>query len=1365
MTQSASDVVTVPVMPTGSLMLEAPPDKETAQGGGNVLSMLLPMVGSMGVMIFMAISNSSNPRTLLMSAGMVVAMLAMAGASMFRQISSHRNKVMSMRREYLAYLAEMRETARVAAALQRKASLWTLPAPDSLALIASQGQRRWERSPVSPTLLQVRVGSADQQLSMDLEMPELAALADPDPVCYSAATRFVDTHKVVDALPLGVTLAPFAHVDVGGDAALTRGLARAMAVHLATFVSPSLLTIAVLCAPRLRPEWEWVKWLPHARSSVAEDDAGPARLVVSTYDELAEALGDITTRPTFTPRVESMEWPHLLLIVDGMELPVNTRLGSFEGAAGVTVLTLVEQWETLTMPTTLRLLCRPSRVGDSVGSVDIVMLGQAPVTGAVDGITVDEAEAAARRLMPEPENQDSTEAAAAGVADPKRTADLAELLGIGDIRDFDQARNWRRRNGRDLLRVPFGVTPEGIPVALDIKESAQGGMGPHGLIIGATGSGKSEVLRTLVLALALTHSPEQLNFVLVDFKGGATFAGMSGLPHVSAMISNLESELTLVDRMADALRGEISRRYELLRRAGNFANVTDYEAARLAGKHEEPALPALFVILDEFSELLTAKPEFIEIFVQIGRVGRSLSIHLLLSSQRLEEGKLRGLDSHLSYRLGLRTFSVAESRVVLGVPDAANLPALPGIGYLKLGSDQLIQFRASYVAAPPRPRTHGVPTSSDAPPVDSEAVVIPFDTSPVYWTPPRPMRGLSELSDDTTEIPIVPRRGSGVNAGSPTAPTQPTPLVPSDTGDSRWEGMTQIDIGVALMSPLGPKAHQVWLPPLETPDTLDELMPDLAVDPALGLISQKWRGDGPLVIPLGTVDIPLEQRRQPLVFDLSGAGGNLAVAGGPLTGKSTFLRSLVMALSLTMTPAEAQFYIVDFGGGTFAPFNDASHVAGVVTRDQTQILGRLIAEIEDVMANREAYFLANRIDSMTTYRARRASGQVDDGRGDIFLVIDGWSVLKTDFDQMEPRIQAIATRGLGFGVHVIVSVGRWADLRQQIKDVMGTKFELRLGDPTESLVDRKVAVQIPEGRPGRGIESGRHHVLTALPRIDSDASPQTLGDGVADALSRIAQAWTGNAAPKLALLPAKVTLDELRAKPSEESGLIIGVEERHLDCLRFNPDRENHLVVFGDQKSGKTTFLRSLGREIMRTAGPEAAQVFLVDIRRSSLGEIPDAYLASYMATRDDAGEMMSGLADHLKGRLPSRDVTPEQLRTHSWWKGPSIWVLVDDYDLVATQSSNPVAVLQPYLAQAADVGFHLVVTRRSGGAARQAFDPVLQGMTELGATGIMLSGSPDETPVFPGVKFQRTVPGRAQIVSRDLGRLTAQLAWSDPTV
>ena len=198
------------------------------------------------------------------------------------------------------------------------------------------------------------------------------------------------------------------------------------------------------------------------------------------------------------------------------------------------------------------------------------------------------------------------------------------------------------------------MSEHGDTVDLDIKEAAQNGMGPHGLCVGATGSGKSEFLRTLILGMVAAHPPDVLNLVLVDFKGGATFLGLDRIRHVSAIITNLSDEAHLVARMQDALAGEMNRRQELLRAAGHFANVADYESARSQGL-SAPPLPALFVVVDEFSELLSQHPEFAELFVAIGRVGRSLGMHLLLASQRLDEGRLRGLETHLSYRICLKT--------------------------------------------------------------------------------------------------------------------------------------------------------------------------------------------------------------------------------------------------------------------------------------------------------------------------------------------------------------------------------------------------------------------------------------------------------------------------------------------------------------------------------------------------------------------------------------------------------------------------------------------------------------------------------------------------------------------------------------
>ncbi len=247
--------------------------------------------------------------------------------------------------------------------------------------------------------------------------------------------------------------------------------------------------------------------------------------------------------------------------------------------------------------------------------------------------------------------------------------------------------------GGGNLRAPIGFAP--APVYLDIRESAKGGIGPHGLCIGATGSGKSELLKAVVTSFAHQHSPDELNFVLIDFKGGAAFAGLERLPHTSAVITNLSDEAVLVDRMQDSLLGEMHRRQEKLHAAG-LTTAADYN-------REKPGeMPALFIIVDEFSELLHARPEFAEVFAAIGRLGRSLQMHLLLASQRLEEGRLRGLESHLSYRIALRTFSAVESRQLIGSTAAHELPATPGAAILS--STSQVRFQSAYVSGPEAPR-------------------------------------------------------------------------------------------------------------------------------------------------------------------------------------------------------------------------------------------------------------------------------------------------------------------------------------------------------------------------------------------------------------------------------------------------------------------------------------------------------------------------------------------------------------------------------------------------------------------------------------------------------------------------------------
>ncbi len=1319
-----------PRVPSGRIPVQAPPELTPGDGVSSLLSSMLPMLGSVGAIVMVTISNA-GPTGFITGGLFLLSSLGFVAVNGWRQRSQRQAQILTQRREYLAYLTELRQTVRTAAKQQRRAATWINPAPSALTYLAEDRTRVWERPADDPDFMSVRVGVTDQPLCVTLEAPELPPLAQLDPVSTSAAHRFMLTHEMQKDLPLAVPLREYTKVEVAGDEGETRALVRAMLVGAATMHDPDSLHIVIAASPRALPQWEWVKWLPHAQSHTVDDGLGPARMIGSDLAELEAMLpAELRERPRFAPG-QAARTPHVLIVTDGVRVPDGDPIigdADGDGVLGVTVIDLPERWSDMESPSVLRVNFTSLVGAETPGAAELLTLGQPSVPVTVDAISIVEAEATARRLLPL-----YTASAASGESrGSTKQLELVDLLGLPDVRDIDFSSAWRGRLERDRLRVPIGQATDGSPIVLDLKESAQQGMGPHGLIIGATGSGKSEVLRTLVLALAMTHSPEQLNFVLVDYKGGATFAGMADMPHVSAVITNLGDEIALVDRMQDALQGEMTRRQELLRASGNFVNVTEYEKARRGGRTDLAPLPALLIVADEFSELLSAKAEFADTFVAIGRLGRSLQIHLLLSSQRLEEGKLRGLDTHLSYRLGLRTFSAAESRTVLGVPDAFNLPQQPGWGYLKSDAETMTQFRAGYVSGPP-PRRRRIATGT-APEVETTAQVELFSAARV-----------EKQVDDTPQIEVA---------------------VDAEPEEKR----STFELAVERMEGLGTPAHRIWLPPLAVPASLDQLMPDLAPDPQLGLVSRTWREVGALTVPLGIVDVPLEQRRESLTISLGGAAGHMAVVGGPLSGKSTLARTTVMALSLTHTPREVQFYVVDFGGGTFAGMTALPQMAGLATRSEPDAVRRAIAEVLGVLNAREQYFRQNGIDSIETYRQRRAEGTVDDGYGDVFLLIDGVGVLRSEFEALEPAVQAIAARGLTFGIHLVVTASRWIEIRPALKDLIGTRLELRLGEASDSEVDRKAAANVPVSQPGHGLSPQRLHMLAALPRMDGSGDSSTLADGIDDLIAKVTDAWNGPPGPKLRLLPAKISLDEVRAlAPAPADGgrkiALLGVDETDLAPFGIDLREEPLLYLYGDADSGKTSMLRGFASEIMRLYGPKEAKIFLVDYKRALLGEIPDDYLVSTLSNRDMAAGGIQELADLFKGRIPGADVTAEQLRNRSWWTGAEGFILVDDYDLVATSSGNPLSPLAPFLSQASDLGLHLVIARRAGGASRGSYsDQIIQQMTDTGATGILLSGNPEEGALIGKVKPVQAVPGRAQVVSRDRGIFQAQLAYLPPT-
>ncbi|RLU96577.1 type VII secretion protein EccC [Streptomyces griseocarneus] len=1298
-----------PEVPGEEIRLEAPPELPRGRQD-SVLMQLLPTVGMASSMVYFFMPGAA-PMMKIMGVMMMCSTLGMTIAMVVRHRQGSQGQTADMRRDYLKYLAQTRRTVRRTARSQRDAQFYLHPSPDQLWSVVAEGTRLWERRATDDDFAQVRIGLGAQQLATPLVAPETAPIDELEPLTTGAMQRFLETHGSLDGMPMALSLRAFYHVTLSGDPETVHGTARALVAQLVTLHSPDDLVVAVCAERGAASYWEWAKWLPHVQVPGAVDGAGTRRLIGSEPGELEELL-----RPRLEGRARFsrdgqpvLDQPHVVLILDGGSVPAESAFAAAEGLQGVTIVEVV-----------------PGDLGEPRGGLSVVvepgrlrLLSQvAEYDGVPDTLPMEAAEALARQLAPlRMGGGDGDEPLLANL-------DFTDLLALGDAGSVDVARTWRPRSSAERLRVPIGVGEDGSPVMLDLKEAAQDGMGPHGLCVGATGSGKSELLRTLVLGLAVTHSSETLNFVLADFKGGATFTGMSAMPHVAAVITNLADDLTLVDRMRDSITGELQRRQELLRSAGNYANIHDYEKARAAGAPLEP-LPSLVLVIDEFSELLTAKPDFIDMFIQIGRIGRSLGVHLLLASQRLEEGRLRGLETYLSYRIGLRTFSAAESRTALGVPDAYHLPSVPGSGYLKFGTDEMTRFKAAYVSGAYRTAPVAGLDGNDLP-IERRPVLFTADPVPVTYTLPPPSTG-------------------------PAAPAGDDPQVE-----------TVLDVIVRRLEGQGPPAHQVWLPPLDRSSSLDELLPPLSPVEGRGLTAPGHGRLGRLVVPIGLVDKPFEQRRDVLQRDFSGAAGNMLIVGGPQSGKSTLLRTLITSFALTHTPAEVQIYGLDFGGGGMSAVEGLPHVGGVASRLDPERVRRTVAEVSGILARREEYFRAQGIDSIATYRRQRAAGAFADQQwGDVFLVVDGWGSFRQEYDMLEGVVTDIAGRGLGYGVHVVVTASRNMEVRASLKDQLLNRLELRLGDPMDSEFDRKVAANVPAGVPGRGQLPEKLHFMAGQPRIDGGDDPETMTDATTELIRAVDAAWTGPRAPRVRLLPRRLRADELpKGFEHPEQGIAIGIDETNLEPVFVDFETDPFFLVLGESESGKTALLRLLAKQITERYGPEEAKIVVGDYRRSLLDVIPDTHLLEYAPIASALTVHANALNGLMDRRAPQPDITPQQLRDRSWWNGPQFFFIIDDYELVSTSSGNPLSVLTENLPFARDVGIRFIIARSSAGASRSMYESFMQRIKELGAQGVILSGDPGEGDLLGGVRPRPMPAGRGFFVSRKRGASLVQTGW-----
>ncbi|MCS7039874.1 MAG: type VII secretion protein EssC, partial [Caldilineales bacterium] len=817
-------------------------------------------------------------------------------------------------------------------------------------------RRLWERSPKDGDFLTLRLGLGERPSPVTLKVPRPADPTAIDPLLEEAqklAREFAALSDVPICLPLGEVIV----AGLAGDREEVLNLVRSLVVQLATHHSPDEVKIVAIFPAHEANRWDWMRWLPHVwtddrsfRFLACERDAAH-RLLMGLFDQLGRRQAQFTATREGTALRPIPQF--VFLFADSRLVenePILPLLLAGNSVLGACAIFLADRSEHLPKE------CQA--VVEMTGS-EGRLLQTAPKAGRfvfkADETPLDLADRLARRLAPIRLQRLSA------VTEIPRIVPLLDLFGVAAVEELDVAKRWQQSRTDRSLAVPIGRRAAGQLLTLDLHD---GGQGPHGLVAGTTGSGKSELLQSLVASLAVHFHPHQVVFVLVDYKGGGMAGAFQGLPHLVGTITNLQGGMAW--RALAALKSELHRREHLLARAG-ATNIHEYQKRLQLGQAKEP-LPHLVIIVDEFAELKTELPEFIGELVRTARVGRSLGVHLILATQKPAGVVSEEIWANSSFRICLRVERPEDSQEVLKRPDAAGLSKdTPGRAYLQVGTSPLMEFQAAWGGAP-----YGR---------DGKAAVNP--------------EAIVEVTLDGSRRPLHRMLRS---ASSHVAGTQLQALVAFLKGVAQRQGIQSLP---------GP-----WLPPLPEHLPLDQ------VRPGEGFDGRRWRAATTWLEPaVGLLDDPARQVQGPLRLPL-GKEGHLAVYGAPGTGKTTFLQTLAVSLALTHSPRDVHLYLLDFGSRALTVLAGLPHVGGVILADEQERLTRLLRFLVREMEERKARFAQAGVTTLRDYRKSTA-----DPPPAIVVMLDnyaGFNDLYRDTPVEENLVQ-VTREGGNLGIHVVLT--------------------------------------------------------------------------------------------------------------------------------------------------------------------------------------------------------------------------------------------------------------------------------------------------------------------------------------------------------
>ncbi|WP_420637618.1 FtsK/SpoIIIE domain-containing protein [Candidatus Poriferisocius sp.] len=1095
----------------------------------------------------------------------------MVGATWFDNRRRDRSEGQRWRRQAHAALEEFRAAASDAHRAELRRLRERHPhLGEAVRRVRQPSMRLWERRPTHPDFMALVAGHGARPFEPDL-------VVDGPRPAEAVAGVLDDLGPLLDA-PLVVGLGPGRLLGLVGHRQVTTAIARALLIQAVAHHGPADLAVLVAADEVTAPAWTWTSWLPHLRHPAVGRD----RLLAAHRQAAADITAEITEA---WDRNGNAPWPQLLVVADGDQLatgrtpPLRSLLqGSAGPASGIVLADGLDQLPAAT-----------TTVLDAINANGIVDLTDAGVTvGSVlaTGMSLDLARTVARKLARYDDPEQS--------GDRLGIADHASLISLLDLPVPDQtgtseaaapegamsealseavAARWHHSTPTHGLAAPIGVDHQGL-LLIDLAAD-----GPHALVGGTTGSGKSELLRTLVVSLAVTHSPEKVNFVLVDYKGGSAFDACAGLPHVVGIVTDLDDRLA--ERALRCLEAELRHREEVLRRRG-AADLDHYRAMQQAtdqrGEPGEEPLPRLVVVIDEFATLVAELPGFVDSLVSVAQRGRSLGIHLVLATQRPAGAVNANIRTNTALRIALRVLDAADSVDVLDSPEAAAIGRhQPGRAFARFGPGELVEFQSALVtgvtAGSPGPQVVPAPDGLPVAPPKKDSAANTANENPAN----RPADSANEITDDIAhEI-------------APDSPDDLTRL--AEAACTAWANGK------------GRPPRRPWPDPLPARVSLESLE------------ALERRSPDPDGVAFALADDPDGQRQYPLIWDHRRS--NVLFVGTPGSGTSTALGSLAVALAGRHPPGACHQYAVDSGLGELAPLRRLPHCGAVVGPAERDRIARLIRRLEGELDRRR---------SGGQSFPSAASGQTPAPL--VVTLIDNWGGLVKSLDNVADlalltALEWVWAEGPAVGLNLAVAADHLGQVSRAVQAATPQTYVFRLGDPA---LYRQwgVAVDDPGALPpGRGfaVPSGLE-IHVAVPDGGLDGAIHTVA----------ARQPPQGGPPPVGILPA--TVDAACLDPARLSGapvyLPLGLSDDTLAPTGLVLHPAEHALIVGPARSGRSTAL-TLVAAVARGAG---AHVVALAPEGSALARCPDVHVA--LRTTDDLVAATRSIATPLPTPLPS---------------------------------------------------------------------------------------------------------------------------------